>query len=98
MKFEWIIKTIWEEEVVGKNSIPKLTFIVEEVSEKEWKASIAVNLFKDKIDIIKKFSVGDNVIVHLNSKCNEYNGKFYNSITGWKIEGKYSSPDETLRF
>jgi len=46
---------------------------------------IAIDFMGDKITQINKFEVGNPVTVSINIRGNEYNGKYYNSINGWKI-------------
>lgn len=46
---------------------------------------IAIDFMGDKITQINKFEVGNPVSVSINIRGNEYNGKYYNSINGWKI-------------
>ena len=86
MIYEGKITFIGAEEKVGKNEIPKLTFVLEEITDREYKGWVAVDLLKDKTELIKSYKVGDAVKVSLNVRCNEYNGKYYNSITARKVE------------
>tara|TARA_R100000935_G_scaffold52842_1_gene80287 strand:- start:319 stop:648 length:330 start_codon:yes stop_codon:yes gene_type:complete len=46
---------------------------------------IAIDFMGDKILQINNFQVGNPVNVSINLRGNEYNGKYYNSINGWKI-------------
>jgi glucan biosynthesis protein len=46
---------------------------------------IAIDFMGDKITQINNFEVGNPVTVSINIRGNEYNGKYYNSINGWKI-------------
>jgi hypothetical protein len=46
---------------------------------------IAIDFMGDKITQINKFEVGNPVTVSINIRGNEFNGKYYNSINGWKI-------------
>lgn len=46
---------------------------------------IAIDFMGDKITQINNFEVGNPVVVSINIRGNEYNGKYYNSISGWKI-------------
>ena len=82
----------------------KLTFVVEEVSDKDYKGSLAIDLIKDKVDMMNDFKVGDMVSVAVNFRATEYNGKHYNGITAWRIsktDGSSkggSSSDDDLPF
>tara|TARA_R100000935_G_C2758564_1_gene132673 strand:- start:253 stop:591 length:339 start_codon:yes stop_codon:yes gene_type:complete len=46
---------------------------------------IAIDFMGDKISQLTQYKVGSPVVVSINIKGNEYNGKYYNSINGWKI-------------
>lgn len=39
------------------------------------------------INDIKSLREGQEVTVHYNIKCNEYNGNFYVSLDAWKMDG-----------
>lgn len=71
---------------VGANNLRKVTFLLEEITDKEFKWSIAIDILWDKVDMIKSYKVGDNVKAYLNFRASEYNGKHFNRITAWKIE------------
>jgi len=47
--------------------------------------NIAIEFLNDKIDILKKFKINEKVSVGINLRGNEYNGKYYNNIVGWKV-------------
>jgi glucan biosynthesis protein len=46
---------------------------------------IAVDFMGDKVNQINNFQVGNPIVAHINLRGNEYNGKYYNSINGWKL-------------
>ncbi len=85
-RIEGKIIYIGEEQEVGKNNLRKKTFVVEENSDKEYKSSLSIDLIKDRVDMVNEFAVGDVVLVSVNFRANEYNGKYYNSITAWRID------------
>jgi len=45
-----------------------------------------IELKKDKTALADGLRVGQSVTVHVNLGGREYSGKYYPSITGWKIE------------
>lgn len=107
MQYEGKIIFIGNVETVGQNSLQKRTFVLEEHTDKEYKGWIAIDLIKDKVDMIDSFKVGDLVKVSLNFRTNysENTQKYYNSITAWRIDGlgasgsaPASSNDEDLPF
>jgi acyl dehydratase len=90
MIFEGVITYIGPEETVGQNALPKRSFVVQENTDKQYKDTLMIDLLKDKIEFIKPYRVGDVVKVYLSTRANEYNGKYFNSIGAWKIEGQAS--------
>jgi single-strand DNA-binding protein len=88
MKFLGIIKTITPVEEVNE-SMSKQTLVLEEVSDRQFKESIAVDFLNDRLAMVEEVKVGDVVTVSLNTRCNASKttpDKFFNSINGWKIE------------
>lgn len=96
MQYEWKIIKILPVEQVGSNNTEKRTVIIEETRESEYKGWIAFDLWTDKMGMIEDYSEWDVIIAHLNPKVREYNGKWYNSISAWKIEGASSSDDTSF--
>jgi hypothetical protein len=48
--------------------------------------SIPVEFTKDKCDALDSLILGQRVKAFVNLRGNEYNGKYYPTIQGWKIE------------
>lgn len=86
MEFEWIITMMWNEETVGQNNLRKITFVLEEDTDREFKWSIAVDMFGDKVDVIKEFKQGDKVKAWLNFRAREYNGRWFNGVSARRID------------
>lgn len=79
-----IIK-IGETETVGSaGTFKKRQLVVE--TEEQYKQSIPIDFVQDKTDLLNVFVVGDDVKVGINIRGNEYNGKYYVSLNGWKID------------
>jgi len=79
------IKVIGAEEVVGAAGTFKKRLVVVQ-TEEQYPQSIPVDFVQDKCSILDKFAIGDKVKVSINVRGNEYNGKYYVSLNGWKIE------------
>lgn len=47
---------------------------------------IAIDFIKDGCTMLDSFEVGQNVCIAINIRGNEYNGKYYVSLQGWKID------------
>ena len=86
MIYEGKITHIGQEELVGKNELPKRTIVLEEISDNEWKGGVAFDLFKERTSLIDGYKQGESIRAHLNVRVNEYNGRYYNSVSAWKIE------------
>jgi len=52
----------------------------------QYPQDIAMDFFKDKTSLLDSWNIGDSVTVSINIRGNEYNGKYYVSLQGWKIE------------
>ncbi|MDR0282935.1 MAG: DUF3127 domain-containing protein [Candidatus Peribacteria bacterium] len=91
MTIEGKIIFISEEAIVGQKELPKISFVIEENSDREFKNSLMIDLLGEKTEMIKSFKEGDVVKVFLNYRAKEYNGKWFNSIGAWKIESLGSS-------
>ena len=64
-------------------------------TQEQYKQTIPVDFVKDRIDLLDKFKVGDDVTVAYNLRGNEYKGKYFCSLNGWKIQHASSTGDET---
>ena len=51
----------------------------------QYPQDIAIDFMGDKVTQLDRYQVGNPVTVSINIRGNEYNGKYYNSINGWRI-------------
>jgi len=72
-------------EVVGSAGTFKKRLVVVKTSE-QYAQEIPIDFVQDKCEILDKYSVGQEVKISINIRGNEYNGKWYCSLNGWKIE------------
>ena len=90
MQYQGTVKHIAPVETIGANGdIQKQTIVLEEISDREFKGSIAVDFFRDKIALLEGVNLGDVITVHLNARANEsknQSGRFFNSITCRRVE------------
>lgn len=75
---------IGQTETVGSAGTFKKRLIVVETSE-QYPQKVPVDFVQDKCGILDKYKVGDEVTIGVNIRGNEYNGKYYVSLNGWKI-------------
>jgi hypothetical protein len=85
LKFTGIITKIFEKETVWKNDTLKQEIIVQEQKDKYPSASkfTFINAGVEQLQFLKE---GQNVTVSFSLKVNEYNGKYYNNISWWRVE------------
>jgi hypothetical protein len=74
-------------ETVGQNGTQKLSLVLEEISDREYKASVLLEQLGEKVNLFADFNIGDVVKVGINPRAREYNGRRYNSLLAWKVEG-----------
>lgn len=77
-----IIK-IMETESFGDNGFTKRLFVVK--TDEKFPQELACELIKDKTTMVDGYAEGDNITVSVNLRGREYNGKWYTSLTAWKI-------------
>ena len=75
---------IGQTEEVGVKGFTKRLLVVR--TDQQYDNLIPVELKKDKCALADGLKVGQSVTVHVNLGGREYSGKYYSSITGWKLE------------
>jgi hypothetical protein len=86
MDFTWRITYKGGKETVWQNGFEKLSLVLEEISDKDYKSSLMIEFFKEKIDLVASLSEGDTIKAYLNPRAKEYNGRWYNSISCRKVD------------
>jgi hypothetical protein len=86
MEIKGRIHLIGKTESLGKDgTFLKRTMVIE--TPEQYPQKLAVEFIKDKTDLLDKYMVGQDVTVSVNLRGSEYNGRFYVSLQGWKIDG-----------
>ena len=85
------IKLIGETETVGSAGTFKKRLIVIS-TEEQYPQHVPIDFVQDKTSVLDKYKVGEEVKVSVNVRGNEYNGKYYVSLNGWKIERLSQAP------
>lgn len=83
MKIQGKIKVIYDTNVF-ESGFQKREFVV--TTNETYPQDIKIEMIKDKCSLLDMFKVGQDVEVSINLRGNEYNGKYYVSVQGWKIE------------
>lgn len=91
MQYEWKIVKILPIEQVGQNNTDKCSIVLEENRDSEYKGWLVFDLWGEKTSLIDGYAEWDIIIASLNSRAREYNGRWYNSLSAWKIEWTPSS-------
>ena len=65
------------------NEWKKRTFVI--TTNEKYPQDLAIDLLGENITLIDKYQVGNPVSVSINLRGNEYKGKYYTSIVGWRI-------------
>jgi len=61
-------------------------------TDEQYPQDIAMDFFKDKTSLLDSWNIGDSVTVSINIRGNEYKGKYYVSLQGWRIEANTDAP------
>jgi translation initiation factor IF-3 len=82
------IKLITETKKVGNNDFKKREVVI--TTQEQYPQNILVEFVQDKCDLLKMFSIGQEVKVSINLKGREWLNndgvsKYFNVIQGWKI-------------
>jgi len=77
------IKVIFQTETYP-SGFTKREFVV--TTKEQYPQDIKIELVKDKTALLDSFSEGQEVTVHFNLKGNEFNGKYYVILQGWKVD------------
>jgi len=92
MEITGTIKVLGNSEKVS-DKLTKLQVVV--TTSEQYPQDIAIDFLNDKVDLLKNFKTGMKVIVGINLRGREYNGKYYNNIVGWRISQDVSEVTNT---
>jgi len=71
-------------EKVGANGFEKRLLVVE--TDEQYPQKVPVDFVQGKVNLLDDYLLGEKVKVSVNVRGNEYNGKYYVQLQGWKIE------------
>jgi len=79
------IIVLGDTQIVGSaGTFKKRTVVI--ATDEQYSQSIPIDFVQDKCDLLNSYSIGQEVKVSVNIRGNEYNGKYYVSLNGWRIE------------
>lgn len=82
-------------EVVGSAGTFKKRLLVVKTNE-QYAQEVPIDFVQDKCDVLDKYAIGQNVKVGINIRGNSYNGKWYCSLNGWRIDAEVTTQVETF--
>ena len=82
MEITGTIKVLGNSEKVS-DKLTKMQIVL--TTDEQYPQDLAIEFLNDKIDTLKNFKVGDKVVIGINLRGREYNGKYYNNIVGWRV-------------
>ena len=99
MEVQGLVHLIGETETVGNNGFTKRLIVVK--TEEQYPQLIGIDFVKDKTSILDNYKVGQDVKVSINLGGREWinpqgEAKYFNSITGWRIESVQDAPNVPL--
>lgn len=77
------VKLVLEKEVFS-SGFEKQSVVV--TTDEKYPQDIKIDFAKEKAALLNKITRGDEVLVNYNIRGNEYNGKYFTNIDGWKIQ------------
>jgi hypothetical protein len=101
MELQGKIKVLNETKTFGDKGFRKRELVI--TTEEQYPQSILIEFVQDKTDLLNAYKVGDNVKVGINIGGREWvnpqgETKYFNSITGWRIEKVGDNPGSAKPF
>jgi hypothetical protein len=62
----------------------KQEFVIE--TDDQFPKKICMNVWGDKLSLLKNLVIGDQITASVNIESREYNGRWYTDIRAWKIQ------------
>lgn len=84
MELQGKIIQIGQTETVGSKGFTKRQLVIESLE--QYPQQIPIDFVKDKTSFLDGKKIGEQVKVSINIRGNEYNGKYFVNIQGWRIE------------
>lgn len=79
------VHQVGETQVVGSaGTFKKRTIVI--ATNEQYVQYIPIDFIQDKCDVLDGYKIGQEVKVSINIRGNEYSGKYYVSLNGWRID------------
>jgi hypothetical protein len=76
---------IGDTETLGSAGTFKKRLLVVKTNE-QYPQEVPIDFVQDKCEVLDKYTIGQSVKVCINIRGNSYNGKWYCSLNGWRID------------
>ena len=83
------IKEIGKTQEFGKNGFQKRQVVI--TTDDKYPQDLAIDFVQDKTGILDKYGEGQLVTIGTNIRGNEYNGRYFVNLIGWKINADEDS-------
>ena len=84
-----------EETQSFSSGFKKREFVITTDGDTDYPQDLKFEILKDKVTLLDRLSVGQEVTVTFNLRGNEYNGRYYVNLQCWKLEaGEGFAPNE----
>lgn len=67
----------------GKDWV-KQDFVIE--TQETYPKKVCISVMGEKVNTLKNIKVGEVITAHINIESREYNGKYYTTISAWKLD------------
>lgn len=99
MEVQGKIKMIGETQTFGSNGFRKREIVI--TTAEQYPQHILVEFVQDKVELLDKFQVGQDVIININVRGREWTNpqgevKYFNSIQGWRISIGQNGADTAI--
>jgi hypothetical protein len=92
------IKLIQDEQTFDSGFRKREVIVI--VDDGKYPQEISLEFVQDKADLLTSFSVDQEVTIAFNLRGREYNGRYFNNLTGWKISAQNgaapSAPEQSF--
>jgi len=68
--------------------------LVVTVADGKYSQDINLEFLQDKVSLLDSVSEGQEIKVFFDIRGREYNGRYFNNLVGWKIEGKEAAAED----
>ena len=79
------VKLVRDEQAFA-SGFTKREFVI--TTEEQYPQDVQFELLKEKANLVASYNPGDRIKVFFDIRGREYQGKYYNSLVSWKIEGQ----------